>query len=48
VIEYRQKDSELTVSAITFSHFLEHLTDVDLDDVDPNLLYAALRPIPPR
>ena len=48
VTEYRQPGSERTVSALTFSHFLEHLTDVDLDDVEPELLYAALRLIPPR
>ncbi len=48
VTEYRQPGSERMVSAVMFSHFLEHLTDVDLDDVEPDLLHAALRPIPPR
>lgn len=43
--EYESPDSQRRVSAITFSHFLEHLTDIDLDRVDPDLLAVAFEPL---
>ncbi len=39
--EYSLPGSDRRVAAITFSRFLDHLTDVDLDDVDPALLADA-------
>lgn len=39
--EYRLTDSDRHVSAITFSRFLDHLTEVDLDHVDPDLIATA-------
>lgn len=44
--EYALPDSDRRVAAVTFSRFLEHLTDVDLDHVDPNLLAEAFTPQP--
>jgi len=42
--EYVLPASDRRVAAITFSRFLDHLTDVDLDDVDPALLADAFAP----
>jgi hypothetical protein len=44
ITEYRLPDSDRHVSAITFSRFLEHLTEVDLDHVDPALIADAFAP----
>lgn len=41
ITEYQLPSDERHVCAITFSGFLERLTDVDLDEVDPGLLTAA-------
>jgi predicted nucleic acid-binding protein len=43
--EYQLPGTDRRVSAVTFSRFLDHLSDVDLDQVDPGLLEAALRPL---
>jgi hypothetical protein len=45
ITEYELPGSERRVSAVTFSRFLEHLTDIDLDHVDPGLLAAAFGPL---
>ncbi|MGD1059090.1 MAG: PIN domain-containing protein [Solirubrobacteraceae bacterium] len=45
ITEYTLPGSDRTVCALTFSRFLEHLTDVDLDDVDPGLIEVAFRPL---
>jgi hypothetical protein len=39
--EYQLPGSDRRVCALTFSRFLERLTDVDLDDVDPSLIEIA-------
>jgi predicted nucleic acid-binding protein len=44
ITEYRLPGSDRQVCALTFSRFLESLTDVDLDDVDPSLIEIAFRP----
>jgi predicted nucleic acid-binding protein len=41
--EYRLPDSDRHVYAITFSHFLDHLTEIDLD---LDLILDALAPLP--
>jgi predicted nucleic acid-binding protein len=43
--EYQLPDTDRRISAVTFSRFLDHLTDVDLDRVDPSLLEVAFRPL---
>lgn len=45
ITEYELPGSERRVSAATFSRFLEHLTDIDLDHVDPSLLAVAFGPL---
>lgn len=45
VTEYRLPDSDKRVSAITFSKFLDHLTDIDLDHIDPELIEIAFAPL---
>lgn len=42
--EYQLPGTDRRVSAVTFSRFLDHLTDIDLDRVDPSLLEVAFRP----
>jgi hypothetical protein len=42
VTEYSLPGNDRRVAAITFSRFLVHLTDVDLDNIDPTLLADAL------
>lgn len=45
--EYALPGSDRRVAAVTFSRFLDHhLTDVDLDNVDPTLLADAFAPSP--
>lgn len=41
--EYRLPGTDRRVSAVTFSRFLEHLADVDLDQIDPSLLQVAFQ-----
>jgi predicted nucleic acid-binding protein len=41
--EYQLPDTDRRISAVTFSRFLDHLTDIDLDQVDPSLLEVAFR-----
>lgn len=48
VTEYRLPESDRRVCALTFSRFLEHLTDVDLDEVDPSLIEIAFSPLRPQ
>jgi predicted nucleic acid-binding protein len=48
ITEYRLPGSDRHVSALTFNTFLEHLTDIDLDDVDPSLIQIAFRPLGPK
>jgi len=43
--EYQMPGTDRRVSAVTFSRFLDHLTDIDLDRVDPGLLEVAFRPL---
>ena len=43
ITEYRLPGTDRRVSAVTFSRFLDHLADVDLDQVDPRLLEVAYR-----
>jgi predicted nucleic acid-binding protein len=43
ITEYRLPGTDRRVSAVTFSSFLDHLADVDLDQVDPGLLEVAYR-----
>ncbi|HEX3518122.1 MAG TPA: PIN domain-containing protein [Solirubrobacteraceae bacterium] len=43
ITEYRLPGADRRVSAVTFSRFLDHLADVDLDQVDPGLLGVAYR-----
>jgi predicted nucleic acid-binding protein len=43
--EYQLPGTNRRVSAVTFSRFLDHLTDIDLDRVDPSLLEVAFRPL---
>jgi predicted nucleic acid-binding protein len=45
ITEYQLPDGDRHVSALTFSRFLDHLTDVDLDDIDPSLIETAFRPL---
>jgi hypothetical protein len=42
--EYQLPGTDRRVSAVTFSRFLDHLSDIDLDHVDPGLLEVAFRP----
>jgi hypothetical protein len=44
ITEYRLPGTDRHLSAVTFSRFLDHLVDIDLDDIDPSLLAVALRP----
>jgi predicted nucleic acid-binding protein len=44
VTDYALPGSDHRVAAITFSRFLDHLTDVDLDNIDPTLLADAFTP----
>lgn len=44
ITEYRLPGTDRRVSAVTFSRFLDHLADVDLDQVDPSLLQVVFRP----
>jgi predicted nucleic acid-binding protein len=39
--EYQLPGTDRRVSAVTFSRFLDHLSDIDLDQVDPSLLEVA-------
>lgn len=43
--EYQMPGTDRRVSAVTFSRFLDHLTDIDLDQVDPSLLEVAFAPL---
>ena len=43
ITEYRLPGTDRRVGAVTFSRFLDHLADVDLDQVDPRLLEVAYR-----
>ena len=43
--EYRLPGTDRHVSAVTFSRFLDHLADIDLDHVNPRLLEVAFRPL---
>lgn len=43
ITEYELPGSERRVSAVTFSSFLEHLTDID--HIDPSLLAVAFGPL---
>jgi hypothetical protein len=43
ITEYRLPGTDRRVSAVTFSRFLDHLSDVDLDQVDPSLLQVTFR-----
>jgi predicted nucleic acid-binding protein len=45
ITEYRLLGSDRHVSALTFNSFLEHLTDIDLGDVDPSLIQIAFWPL---
>jgi predicted nucleic acid-binding protein len=45
ITEYRLPSTDRRVSAVTFSRFLDHLADVDLDHVDPTLLQLAFQPL---
>ncbi len=45
ITEYRLPGTDRRISALTFSRFLDHLADVDLDQVDPSLLEIAFRPL---
>jgi predicted nucleic acid-binding protein len=45
ITEYRLQGTDRHVSAVTFSRFLDHLADIDLDHVDPRLLEVAFRPL---
>lgn len=45
IVEYQLPASDRHVSAVTFSTFLTHLTDIDLDEVDPSLLALAFAPL---
>lgn len=45
ITEYRLPGTDRHVSAVTFSRFLDHLADIDLDHVDPSLLEVAFRPL---
>jgi predicted nucleic acid-binding protein len=45
ITDYRLPGTDRRVSAVTFSRFLDHLADVDLDHVDPTLLQVAFRPL---
>ncbi|MGH2879966.1 MAG: PIN domain-containing protein [Solirubrobacteraceae bacterium] len=47
ITEYQSPGGETRVSAITFSRFLDHLTDIDLDHIDPALIAVAFAPLPP-
>jgi hypothetical protein len=44
-IEYELPGSVQRVRAVTFSAFLDNLTDVDLDHVDTGLLTVACAPV---
>jgi predicted nucleic acid-binding protein len=41
--EYQLPGTDRRISAVTFSRFLDHLSDIDLDQVDPSLLEVAFR-----
>lgn len=41
--EYQLPGTDRRISAVTFGRFLEHLSDIDLDQVDPSLLEVAFR-----
>jgi|HubBroStandDraft_1064217.scaffolds.fasta_scaffold336048_1 predicted nucleic acid-binding protein len=43
--EYQLPGTDRRVTAVTFSRFLDRLSDVDLDQVDPSLLEVAFRPL---
>jgi PIN domain len=45
ITEYHLPGSGRHVSAITFSRFLDHLTEVDLDHIDPTLIADAFAPL---
>lgn len=45
ITEYRLPGTDRRVNAVTFSRFLDHLADVDLDHVDPTLLQIVLQPL---
>lgn len=45
VTDYQLPGTDRRVSAVTFSRFLDHLSDIDLDQVDPSLLEVAFRPL---
>lgn len=45
ITEYRLLGTDRRVNAVTFRRFLDHLTDIDLDHVDPTLLQIALKPL---
>jgi predicted nucleic acid-binding protein len=46
ITEYRSPRGDHRVCALTFSRFLDHLTDIDLDHVDPDLIAVAFAPLP--
>ena len=41
--EYQLPGTDRRIGAMTFSRFLDHLTDIDLDQVDPSLLEVAFQ-----
>ncbi|MGA8355606.1 MAG: PIN domain-containing protein [Solirubrobacteraceae bacterium] len=43
--EYQLPGTDRRVSTVTFSRFLDHLSEVDLDHVDPRLLQVAFQPL---
>lgn len=43
--EYQLPGTDRRISAVTVSRFLEYLSDVDLDHVDPGLLEVVFRPL---
>jgi predicted nucleic acid-binding protein len=45
VTEYELQGTGRRIGALTFSCFLHHLSDIDLDHVDPGLLELAFRPL---
>lgn len=45
ITEYRLPGTTHRVSALTFSDFLDQLSEVDLDDVDPSLIQMAFAPV---
>jgi hypothetical protein len=44
--EYLLPETDRRIHAVTFSRFLDHLSDIDLDEIDPTLLADAFAPLP--